>query len=99
MKYFFKLKQVYFGEILKYKANLVVYRYRHEETMDYLETFPAVVKSISYKCLLVAGLKRRYRIRHMDVVTVFLYEFWNETIHIEQPHLYITRQGLQANKA
>ncbi len=37
------------------------------------------------------GVKRGYWIRHMDVVTVFLYRFLDEVIYIEQPHLFTTK--------
>ena len=45
---------------------------------------------MSYKCLFAVGVKRGYRIRHMDVVTAFLYGFLDEVIYIEQPHLFAT---------
>ena len=37
------------------------------------------------------GVKRGYWIRHMDVVTAFLYRFLDEVIYIEQPHLFTTK--------
>lgn len=52
--------------------------------------FATVVKPMSYKCLFALGVKRGYWIRHMDVVTAFLYGFFNEVIYVEQPHLFAT---------
>ncbi len=49
-----------------------------------------VVKPMSYKCLFAVGVKRGYRIRHMDVVTAFLYGFLDEVIYVKQPHLFAT---------
>ena len=89
-KWCFKLKKDRFGHILKYKARWVAHGYKQEEGLDYVETFAAVVKPMSYKCLFAVGVKRSYRIRHMDVVTAFLYGFLDEVIYVEQPHLFVT---------
>ena len=43
---------------------------------------------MSYKCLMAVGVRRKFRIRHMDVVTAFLYGFLDEVIYVEQPHLF-----------
>ena len=53
-----------------------------------METFAAVVKPMSYKCLFGISVKRGYKIRQMDVVTAFLYGFLDETIYVEQPHFF-----------
>ena len=90
-KWVFKLKKDRFGNILKYKARWVAHGYKQEEGLDYVETFAAVVKPMSYKCLFAVGVKRGYWIRHMDVVTAFLYGFLDEVIYIEQPHLFTTK--------
>ncbi len=89
-KWYFKLKKDRFGHILKHKARWVAYRYKQEEGLDYVEIFAAVVKPMSYKCLFAVGVKRGYRIRYMDVVTAFLYNFLDEIIYMEQPHLFAT---------
>ncbi len=56
-----------------------------------METFAAVVKPMSHKCLFTVRVKRGYWIRHMDVVTAFLYRFLDEVIYIKQPHLFTTK--------
>ncbi len=56
-----------------------------------METFADVVKPMSYKCFIAVGVKRRYWIRHMGVVTAFLYRFLDEVIYIEQLHLFTTK--------
>ena len=89
-KWCFKLKKDRFGHILKYKAQCVAHGYKQEKGLDYVKTFAAVVKPMSYKCLFAVGVKRGYRIRHMDVVTAFLYGFLDEVIYVEQPHLFAT---------
>ncbi len=89
-KWCFKLKKDRFGHILKYKARWVVHGYKLKEGLDYVETFAAVVKPMSNKCLFALGVQRGYRMRRMDVVTAFLYGFLDEVFYVEQPHLFAT---------
>ncbi len=56
-----------------------------------METFAAVVKPMSYKCLFAVRVKPRYWIRHMNLVTVFLYRLLDKVIYVEQPHLFTTK--------
>ena len=84
----FKLKKDRNGQILKYKARWVAHGFKQEEGVDFVETFAAVVKPMSYKCLFGVSVKCGYKIRQMDVVTAFLYGFLDEIIYIEQPHLF-----------
>ena len=84
----FKLKKDRDSQILKYKARWVAHGFKQEESIDFVGTFAAVVKSVSYTCLFGVGVKRGYKIRHLDMVTVFLYRFLDEGIYVEQPHLF-----------
>ncbi len=86
----FKLKKDRFGHILKYKVWWVAHNYKQEERLDYVEMFVAVIKPMSYKCLFVVGVKRGYRICHIDVVTTFLYGFFDKVIYMKQPHQFAT---------
>ena len=85
-----KLKKNHFGNILRDKARSVAPGYKQEKSLNYLEKFTAVVKLISYKCFFAVEIKRRYQIRHMNVVTAFFYEFLDEVIYIKQPYLFAT---------
>ncbi len=87
-RWVFRLKKDRFGNVLKYKARWVAHGYKQKEGLDYVNTFAAVVKPMSYKCLMAVGVRRKFRIRHMDVVTAFLYGFLDEVIYVEQPHLF-----------
>ncbi len=51
-KWCFKLKKYRFGHIVKYKARWLAHGYKQKEGLNYVETFTAVVKPMSYKCLL-----------------------------------------------
>lgn len=84
----FKLKKDCNGQILKYKARWIAHGFKQEEGLDFVETFAAVVKPMSYKCLFEVSVKRGYKIRQMDVMTAFLYGFLDEVIYVEQPHLF-----------
>ncbi len=90
-KWAFKLRKNRVGNILKYKVRLFAHRYKQEEGLDYVETFAAVVKHMSYKCLFAVGVKRGYWICYMDMVTAFLYGFLDEVIYIKQPHPFTTK--------
>lgn len=93
-RWVFKLKKDREGKILKYKARWVVHGYKQQEGLDYVDTFATVVKPVSYKALFGIGVKRGLTIRHMDVVTAFLYGFLDEAIYIIQPTLFEVK-GLQ----
>ncbi len=69
--------------ILSYKARFVAHGFKQEEGIDFVETFAAFVKPISYKCLFGVSVKRGYKIRQIDVVTDFLYGFLDEVIYVE----------------
>ncbi len=84
----FKLKKHRDGQILKCKARWVAQGIKQEKGIHFVETFAAVVKPISYKCLFGVSDKRGYKICQMDVVTAFFYGFLNEIIYVEQPHLF-----------
>jgi hypothetical protein len=47
-----------------------------------------VIKIISYKTLMTVSAKKNLHICHMNVITAFLYEMLDETVHIEQSHTY-----------
>ncbi len=84
----FKLKKDRKGQILKYKAIWIAHGFKQEEGDDFVKTFTAVVKPMSYKCLFGVSVKCSYKIWKMGVVTAFLYGFLDEIIYIKQPHLF-----------
>ncbi len=76
----FKLKNVRNGQILKYKARQVAHGIKLEEGIDFVKTFPEIVKLMLYKCLLGVSVNCSYKIRQMEVVTAFLYRFLDDII-------------------
>lgn len=71
-KWCFRLKKDWFRYILKYKAWWVAHGYKQEEEIDYIESFAAVIKPMSNKCLFAIGVKYDYWIQHMIIITAFL---------------------------
>lgn len=39
------------------------------------------------------GVKKKYKICHMDVVTIFLYSYLDELIYVKQLHFFVTNFG------
>lgn len=86
----FRLKKNRHGEILKFKARWVVHGYKQKKSLDYIDTFATIVKPVLYKALMGISVKRRLFIYYMDVVTAFLYGFFDECIYIIQPTMFKT---------
>lgn len=58
----FKLKKDCHDQILKYNARWVTHSFKQEESINFVETFAAVVKPMSYKYLFGVSVKRKYKI-------------------------------------
>ena len=84
-KWVFKAKRGANGEIVRYKARWVVRGFEQEEGVDYLETFAAVVKPMTYKIMFAIAAALGLEIEQMDVKTAFLYSDIDEEIYVEQP--------------
>ncbi len=76
----FNLKKDWNSQILQYKARWLANGFKQEESIDFVGTFAAVVKLMSYKCLFGVSVKHGYKIWQIDVVTAFLYWFLDEII-------------------
>lgn len=70
-------------QILKYKTQWVAHGNKQEEEIDYVETFAAFAKLMSWKYIFAVRLKRSYRIRYMNVVTAFLYDLLDKFIYVK----------------
>lgn len=55
--------------------------------MDNFDIFPTVVKLVLLKALFSIEVKQDLKIRQMNVVTVFAYDFLDKNIYIIQPSL------------
>ena len=61
-----------------------MYEYKQRNELNYLNTFVIVIKSVSYKFFMTINIQRNFKIKHMNVVIVFFYEFLNEIIYLIQ---------------
>jgi hypothetical protein len=84
----YKLKKDRDGNPIRYKARWVAHGFKQRYGVDFDETFTSVVKPISYKTLMAISAKRGLQIRHMDVVTAFLYGVLDEDVYVDQPHMF-----------
>ena len=71
-RWVFKIKYGPKGEIQRYKARLVAKRYTQSYGIEYLETFPPVVKFQTLRLLLVLAVSQDFEIHRMDIKTTFL---------------------------
>ena len=62
----------------------MIHEYKKENELNYLNTFVTVIKSMSYKFFMTISIKRDLKIKHMNVIIVFLYEFLDEIIYVTQ---------------
>jgi hypothetical protein len=84
----FKLKRDRDGNPQRYKARWVAHGFKQRHGVDFDETFASVVKPVSYKSLMAISTIRGLQIRHMDVVTAFLYGLLDEDVYVIQPHMF-----------
>jgi len=94
-KWIFKTKRNANGEIVRYKARLVVKGCTQKKGLEYEETYAPVIRYNSLRYLF--GLAARYDldIDHLDVVTAFLQGDINEEIYVKIP---VINQDIKAVK-
>ena len=73
------------GIIVRNKARLVAQGFNQEERIDNEETFAPVVRSEAIRMLLAFVCFKDFILYQMDVKSVFLNDFINEEVYIEQP--------------
>ncbi len=84
-KWVFKLKHGVDGEIERYKARLVARGFTQKIRLDYNETFAAVAKFVSIRCILALAAIEDMEIHQMDVKIAFFNGDLEEEIYMEQP--------------
>lgn len=88
-KWVFKTKRDALGQIVKYKICWVVHGFGQVYGIDFDQTYASVVKSNSYKVLLVLATQMGWPVDHMDFVTAFLNgAIDGHDIFVEQPLAY-----------
>lgn len=89
-KWTYKIKETASGEIVRYKARLVVQEFTQEHGIDYRETFSPVVKFTSVRVILATAASHNLNL--FDFKTAFLHGELEETIYMKQPR---NRKNLQ----
>nr|GEW99606.1 hypothetical protein [Tanacetum cinerariifolium] len=85
LKWIYKVKQDELGGILKNKARLVVHGYRHEEGIDFEESFASVARLEAIRIFLAFVAHKNMVIYQMDVKTTFLNRNLREEVYVSQP--------------
>ncbi|GJS11004.1 retrotransposon protein, putative, ty1-copia subclass [Tanacetum coccineum] len=77
------------GTIDKYKARLVIKRYRQREGLDYFDTYSPVTRITSIRMVLAIAALRNLKVHQMDVKMAFLNGDLEEEIYMNQPEGFI----------
>lgn len=92
-KWVFKTKTDQSGNIVRYKARLVIKGYAQIKGRDYEEIFSPVVRYPTIRYLFALAARHDLQIDQMDAVSAFLQGEIDKDIYMQQPEEY--RQGTQ----
>ena len=70
------------GSIEKYKARKVGRGFTHQEGINYDETYAQMMRTQTFKILLVIALHRDWAIRQWDVVAAYLQALLQHDVYI-----------------
>ena len=87
-RWVYKTKQNQNDAVLKHKTWWVIHSYKQQKDIDFMKTFTTVVQSDFYQMIFALCALLGYKVKHMDVITVFLYSLLAEEIYMELPHGY-----------
>ncbi|KAJ8717783.1 hypothetical protein PYW07_005713 [Mythimna separata] len=87
-KWVFKTKTNENGDIVKFKARLVIKGCSQKPGIDYTEVFSPVVRLASLRYLFALAVKHDLDICQMDAVSAFLQGDIEEEIYMRQPPMY-----------
>ena len=73
------------GQVVRYKARLVIKGFQQKQGLDYTEIFSPVVRMEVLRLLLAIAAILDYEVEQMDVKTAFLHGQLSEEIYMEQP--------------
>ena len=90
----FKIKYDLNNNILKYKTRWVVHDYKQIAEVNFNFTWTKIIKIAFFKTLFALTEAREFYIYQMNVVIVFLYDFLNEIIYVNQSNDFIKNSTL-----
>ncbi|GJS79300.1 retrovirus-related pol polyprotein from transposon TNT 1-94 [Tanacetum coccineum] len=85
LKWIYKVKTDEFGWVLKNKARLVAQGFRHEEGIDFEESFALVARIEAIRIFIANATNKNMTIFQMDVKTTFLNGELKEEVYVSQP--------------
>jgi hypothetical protein len=91
LKWVSKLKHNEHGEVVKYKARLVVKGYAQRRGIDYDEVFAPVAMLDTIRLLIALAAHKGWEVHHLDVKSAFLNGDLLEEVFIEQPSSFIVK--------
>ena len=89
LKWLFKVKKSAKGEILRYKARLVVKGYSQRHGIDFDEVFAPVVRFESIRVLIAMAAQEGWTLHHLDVKSAFLNGEVEEELYVKQPEDFL----------
>uniref|UniRef100_A0A2A4JV98 Uncharacterized protein n=1 Tax=Heliothis virescens TaxID=7102 RepID=A0A2A4JV98_HELVI len=87
-KWVFKMKTNANGEVVRYKARLVIKGFAQKKGIEYNEVFAPVVRHTSIRYLFALAVKYNLYVEQMDAVTAFLQGDIDTEIYMNQPPSY-----------
>ncbi|KAI3700034.1 hypothetical protein L2E82_44648 [Cichorium intybus] len=81
------------GNVVRNKARLVVKGYCHQEGIEYEETFAPVARHQSVRIFLAYASHKNFNVYQMDVKCAFLNGDLEETVYVEQPPGFVTKEN------
>ncbi|GJW85913.1 calcineurin B-like protein 4 [Tanacetum coccineum] len=91
----FKNKMKADGTIDKYKARLVVKRFRQREGLDFFDTYLPVTRITSIRMVLAIAALRKLEVHQMDMKMTFLNEDLENVLYTNQPEGFVA-PGLES---
>lgn len=89
LKWVYKLKKNTEGDVVKYKARLVVKGYVQKQGVDFEETFAPVTRLETVRLLLALAAKNNWEVHHLDVKSAFLNGELQEDVYVMQPEGFL----------
>nr|GEW16621.1 retrovirus-related Pol polyprotein from transposon TNT 1-94 [Tanacetum cinerariifolium] len=89
LKWIYKVKLDEHGDVLKNKARLVAKEYRHEEGINFEESFTLVAWIEAIMIFIANAASKNMTIYQMDVKTALLNGELNEEVYVSQPEGFV----------
>ena len=87
-EWIFRRKRDIERNIKRYKARWIARGFEERESVDYFETFAAVVKTSTNKALFAIFAKRKLQSHQVDMITTFHNSYLTEYVYIEQTQYF-----------